>query len=212
MPSYTVKQGDCIASIAFQFRMPPTTIWNHSKNSDLKNTRPDPYVLFPGDVVFVPEKEPRIEERPTDARHLFTVNYMPEVLSLRFLRDNEPSAGVPYTLVIDGRLAPAGTLNSEGACKIVISPGSKHGTITLGDPNDDEVYQLLLGHLDPVEEFSGVQWRLSNLGYFLPTDDAGEESPEFQDAIRAFQEDQELPTENGLDEITRQKLMEVHGS
>jgi hypothetical protein len=210
VPHYTVKQGDCISSIAFESGFFPDTIWNHPENSDLKNARKDPNVLFPGDVVFVPEKELRVETRPTDSRHRFQRKGVPEFLSLRFLNDEEPRAGEEYSLSIDGSFGPSGKLDADGACLLPIPPGSKSAILTLGDPGRNEKYPISLGHLDPIEEISGVAHRLVNLGY-LPSASGGE-SPELSDAVKAFQMDHKLSEENGLDDATRQKLKEVHGS
>jgi len=168
-------------------------------------------VLLPGDLLFVPEKQPRVEERPTEARHKFVLKNVQEVLSVRFLRDNIPSAGECYTLIVDNRVTCTGTLDDDGACLVRIPPASKSASVTLGDPDWGEVYELKLGHLDPVEEMSGVRWRLSNLGY-LDADENGSGSQDVDQAIRAFQFDQDLPTENGLDDATRQRLKDAHGS
>jgi hypothetical protein len=218
MPLYTVKQGDCISSISFEFGFAPAIIWNHPQNAGLKKKRKDWNVLFPGDLVFVPDKQISDYERPTDAVHRFVCERAPQdVLSIRFLYRKKPSAGERYTLVIDNGSTSYGELNADGACIVPISPGSRKATIILGDPDWGEVYQLLLGHLDPVEETSGVRWRLSNLGYLSGSGDGEddrsvEDSPELQEAIKAFQLDQQLPVGNGLDNFTRQRLQDLHGS
>jgi hypothetical protein len=211
MPFYNVQQGDCISSIAFVLGFLPDTIWNHPQNADLKAKRKDPNVLFPGDAVFAPEKQLRIEPRSTDALHVFVRKGVPEFLSVRFLREGVPCAGEPYMLTIDDRFGSSDKLNADGAFTVPTPPGSKSATVTLGDPNGGDVYRLLLGHLDPVEETSGVQGRLSNLGY-LETATVAEDSPEYADAVQQFQMDNALPAGNGLDDNTRQKLKDVHGS
>ncbi len=211
MPYHEVKQGDCMASIADEYGLFWQTIWNHPENSKLKEKRKDPNILFPEDMVFVPEKELRIETRATDARHRFRRKGIPEIFTLRFVDHNEVArAGLSYSINIDG-IVTSGTLDSNGALSIRIPPGSKHGSLVLGDPNKGEEYEFNLGHMDPVTELSGVQARLYNLDY-LEEETADEESPELADAIKAFQLDHGLKTEQGLDEATRQRLVEVHGS
>src|SRR4030095_14342956 len=55
---YTVKQGDHVAGIAFRFGLSDfRTIWDHPNNTELKNKRQNPNVLFPGDVLYVPDRE-----------------------------------------------------------------------------------------------------------------------------------------------------------
>lgn len=210
MPRYEVKQGDCISSIACAFGFVPDTVWDHPENAGLKAERDDLHVLFPGDVVFVPDKEVRVEARPTDGRHTFVRKGVPEYVSVRFLHEQEPCAGEDYLVSVDGRMGPSGKLDSTGGCTFPVLPGSKIAKVTLGDPTTGETYRLLLGHLDPVEETSGVEWRLWNLGY-LETLSGNEENPDFIEAVKAFQVDYDLAT-NGLDDETRQKLKDVHGS
>jgi hypothetical protein len=210
MPIYTAKQGDCIASISAEFGFAPDAIWGHPQNATLKALRQDLHVLMPGDEVFIPEKELRVEARATDARHQFVRTGIPEFLSLRFLKEQQPRAGERYTLAINGQLI-AGELDADGACEVPIPPRSKSATITLGDPAKGDVYQLLLGHLDPHDEISGVEKRLSNLGY-LRTGLTGQDTPDLREAVKAFQADYDLPSENGLDDPTRLKLKTVHGS
>ena len=58
---HIVKQGDCISNIAYQHGHFPDTIWNDSKNSDLRQKRKDPNVLLPGDVVYIRDIEAKEE-------------------------------------------------------------------------------------------------------------------------------------------------------
>ena len=210
MPIYNVKQGDCISSIAAATGFTPNSLWNHPQNANLKAARQDLNILMPGDPVFIPDKQLRIELRSTNARHKFVKKSVTEFLSLRFLKKQEPRAGERYIISVDGQIL-SGELDSDGSCIVPIPPRSKKATVTLGDPNNNDVYNLLLGNLDPHDEIAGVEKRLSNLGY-LRTALTGRETPELKDAVRAFQVDQALDIENGLDETTLLRLQAVHGS
>jgi peptidoglycan hydrolase-like protein with peptidoglycan-binding domain len=67
-----------------------------------------------------------------------------------------------------------------------------------------------VGGLDPVEETSGVQKRLVNLGHYRgPVD--GEPSVDLTAAIRAFQSANGLEPTGEPDDATREKLRKVHG-
>jgi hypothetical protein len=90
MPDYIVKQGDSIASIAYNRDLFWETIWEHPKNAKLKEQRGNPNILKPGDRVFVPEKEAKPESCTTDQRHRFRRKGVPEKLKIRILIE-EPS-------------------------------------------------------------------------------------------------------------------------
>ena len=73
----------------------------------------------------------------------------------------------------------------------------------------DDVYELNLGHLDPVEGIKGAQQRLRNLGlYGGPID--GKDSALTQGAILLFQKRQNLPLTGQLDDTTKDALRTAH--
>src|SRR6202022_151085 len=99
MPTqHTVQQGDCFSNIAEQYGFPWKTLWNHPENADLKQSRKDPNVLYPGDTVNVPDKELKEEPRGVDARHKFKKKGEPTHIKIRLLLDDEPRAGLRYQL------------------------------------------------------------------------------------------------------------------
>lgn len=208
MPNYCVKQGDCIASISYQFGYAPDTLWNHPQNADLKTKRKDPHVLNPGDQVFLPEKELRTEARPTEALHKFVRQGAPETLRLVLLDyDLVPRPSIKYGLEIDGSWV-SGVSDAQGVIECPITPGAKQGKLTLTE--EQEEYTLNLGHLDPITEVSGVQGRLNNLGFDCgPVD--GKLGPHTESAITRFQEKEGLSVSGQLDDETRERIEKVHG-
>jgi N-acetylmuramoyl-L-alanine amidase len=64
MPSHTVKQGDCISSIAHETGFFWETLWNHPDNAKLKQLRKNPNALLPGDVVSIPDQ--RVKQESCD--------------------------------------------------------------------------------------------------------------------------------------------------
>ena len=61
--TYTVVQGDYVSRIAAQQGFAGySKIWNHPNNAELKNLRQNPEVLYPGDVLFIPDREDRSTE------------------------------------------------------------------------------------------------------------------------------------------------------
>ena len=81
--------------------------------------------------------------------------------------------------------------------------------LRLGEKDRGEDYLLRLGELDPVTEPSGVQTRLSHLGY--DCGQSGTMDAPTRRAVREFQFDRVLKMGEVSDE-TREELVKAHGS
>lgn len=207
--TYIVAQGDCISSIAFEHGFFPDTLWNHAENEALKAERKQPSSLMPGDEVFIPEMESGSVDCATEARHTFRRRGVPAMLRLQFFDDAEPRAGVPYTLTIDG-IDFAGKTDADGKIEVKIPPNARDGKLLLGPAGHQEVMELELGHLDPVEELSGVRARLENLGFEIGAEES-ELGPETAEALRRFQAAYGLEVSGVADDATVDKLRELDG-
>lgn len=235
---YEVQQGDCVGSIAFANGFNWETIWNHPQNAALKKKRKDPNVLFPGDVVHIPDLRIREETRSTEHLHWFKLKGGPARLCIQLLeagKDDEdeinprgddishyedpdfdpkpkkdkPRTNVPYLLVIDDHVT-RGKSNGNGFVEIALSPGARLGRLTLnpGTPRE-ETYPFQLGGLDPVDEVNGIKQRLSNLG--IPCGNGADQTNELEIALSTFQQNSGLTITGTLDDDTRQKLKAKHG-
>jgi hypothetical protein len=242
--NYTVQPGDCIGSLAEANGLLWQTVWDHSENTALKEKRKDPNILFPGDVVFIPEIRLRIETKPVDQKHKFIRKGIPAKIRLRIMKAPEPSqtaasrgtagesgarhfeagdpepeppqadeprSNTPYVLNIDGTLTN-GKTDADGYVEIPISPLAREGTLTL-DPGTlkETAIPLQLGHLDPLDEISGVKQRLVNLGFGCG-DLTNEVTDNFCAALSAFQEARGLEVTGELDQTTRNAIKDAHGS
>ena len=70
--THIVKQGESVAGIAKKYGFSNwLTIYNHADNAELKQKRPNPNVLYPGDKVVIPEKTVKEESGATEQRHRF---------------------------------------------------------------------------------------------------------------------------------------------
>jgi len=213
MANYTVKQGDCICSIAYEHGLFWETVWNHAQNSKLKQERKDPNILCPGDEVFVPDKEEKVENKPDSQKHPFKINGVPSKLRIRLLENDEPLSNVKYTLVIDGEpVSKEGAkTNNKGILEHFINPAAKKGELSVGE--DKVEYILHLGCLDPIEKGEGVQGRLKNLGHYRGKIDGNLKNT--AEAIRQFQQKYEsdgLTPTGTMDDKTRDKLKAIHGN
>ena len=101
---YRVRQGDCISSIAVGFGIDPETLWNDGANAKLKSQRREPNVLYPGDVVTIPDLRKRVESAATEAKHRFRRKGMTETIEIQLIDgDDAPLADEPYALQVDGK-------------------------------------------------------------------------------------------------------------
>jgi hypothetical protein len=205
---HTVVQGDSIPSLAFAYGLAPDTIWNDPANAELKALRGDPNVLFPDDVVTIPDKRSGSYVGATDQRHRFRRKGVPAVLRVQFFLDDQPRAGETYTLEIDGLVTSTACTDGDGVIEVWIPPSARTARILFHEGT--EVHELAIGHLDPIEQLSGVQGRLRNLGFFEgPVD--GEISDALEVSLQHFQASQGLEPHGLIDDPTRDALVRVYG-
>lgn len=211
MLDYTIVSGDCLSSIARRFGFADyRIIYDHPRNAAFRAKRPNPNVVFPGDVVFVPDPEARVESRPTGGRHVFRTRALPTRLRLVLIcaRDR-PRAGVEYVLSF-GDVVVKGRTGEDGLIEHVIPADARVARLTF--PATGVTRQLQLGEMEPPDTVSGVQERLRNLGYDSgPVD--GVEGPRTRGALRAFQRDNlSRPDPDGkCDAETKDALVRRHG-
>jgi hypothetical protein len=187
------------------------TIWNHEDNAQLKERRKDPNVLFPGDIVVVPDLTPRIESAPTEKRTTFIKKANLVQVRLRLLDlKRYPRTNIEYTATVDNVIS-SGRSDGDGYITITAPPNASELKLKVTEGTKTDEYTLPLGSIDPIEELSGVQQRLTNLGYSCASEQ--ETLGELTKAsIRSFQKEMHLRVSGELDDATRQKLKEIHGS
>jgi N-acetylmuramoyl-L-alanine amidase len=205
---HTVKQGECLSTIANRHGLFPDTIWNDSANAELKDKRKDPNVLYPGDVIVVPDKRPKEESCQAGKRHRFRRMGVPERFTLTLAEGGQRRANERYVLVVNGQIRE-GKTGSDGTISEPIPPNAREGLLFIGD--DEEEVLIRFGHVDPITEVSGVQSRLQNLGFY-DGEVNGDLSPETTAAIAEFQRAHDLPGNGELSDETRQELLKAHGS
>lgn len=198
-------------SIAEEYGFLWTTLWNLSENADLRRVREDPNILFPGDVVAIPDKREREESRPTEHRAQFVKKLARAQVRLRLLdRLRRPRRNVRFRADVDGTTSE-GHSDGDGYITIHTALDARHLRLTVEQGTRIEEYNLPLGAIDPIDELSGVQQRLTNLGYPCGAQ-PGAMSEQDRDAIRAFQAERHLTVTGEPDDATRQELKTLHGS
>lgn len=206
---HTVAAGDSVISLSEEHGHFAPTIWDHPENAALRERRTDMNVLLPGDVVFIPDIRQKMEKRPTGAKHRFRRRGVPATFRIQLFDRNIPRANQPFTLVVDGD-EQKGETDSKGIVTCFVPPRSRRGDLTVGTEDSGQVRLALeFGHLDPINEISGVQHRLNNLGF--PCDPAdGAMNDSTRQAIAGFQRYNGLPPNGELDDATRAKLEQIH--
>lgn len=216
MGYYQVQQGDCLSSITqangfADYR----TIYQRPENADFRRKRPNPNIICPGDVLFIPDLEIKDVSKATDQRHVFEVK-KPQVKLRLCLKDDlhQPYENTKYHLRVgvnewDGSTDGAGMVEKE------IEPSATEGEITIfpgGGNNPDQGYTftLQLGDLDPIDEMSGIDARLINLGFGPPDVEDSLSDDDRAEALKAFQDKFGLDVTGELTDATKSKLQDLH--
>jgi len=184
-------------------------VWDHPQNQALKDKRKNPNILKKGDKLYVPDKEYKQDPAQTEATHTYKVRTKKVKFSVALLELGEPRADEEWVLKINGDEVAKGTTDGNGTLEAQIPAGAKNGWLFVGEKQDE--YKVRFGYIDPIDEVSGIQSRLKNLGfYYGQVDDIN--GPLTTAAIAEFQRMIEITGEGELTDETKQKLVEFHGS
>ena len=205
MHKHKTTSTDCLSSIAERYGFRWETIWGEAQNTELRQRRPNPNTLKLNDVVHVPDTEKKHASCATDKKHLFR-RVSGTKLLLRLLRSEQPIANASYRLEVEGAVRN-GRTTGKGILEEAIPAGATRAVLTLLATEDE--LTLELGALDPIDELTGIQGRLDNLGFDCRQ--TGELDAATRSAVRLFQETHELPSTGEPDVRTKNKLKEVYG-
>jgi hypothetical protein len=200
---HEVVQGECFHSIATDYGFFWESLWNHPANAELRRLRKDPSVVNPGDVVRIPEKSIRWDDGPTETRHRFRRKGQPARVRIQVRRNDEPRANEPYSIEIDGRLEQ-GTLDANGMLDVPIVPNAQRAVLRVGEGDNQEVFPLVLGHVDTIDTERGARERLRCLGF------DGDE-PDFAELLKSYQRHRDLEPTGQLDQATKDRLTQDFG-
>lgn len=219
---HEVQPGECLASIAKAAGFSNwKTLYRHADNAALRESRPNPNLLAPGDKVVIPEMSRRDEDAASENIHKFKRRTHRVRLRIAILDEKwQPAKGRRYALTVAGQKYQ-GTLDDQGILEHpkpdeeAIAVDAEEGTLEVdgGDSPSDGVlkFKLLIGHLGPPDGTWGVRARLSNIGL-----SSGSMSDPPNDrltaALNLFRARSGLATrqENTIDKETSDRLRTFH--
>jgi len=208
---HVIQQGECASSVAYDHGLAVATVWDDPANADLRARRESPYVLFPGDVLVIPEKREKKVACETGRSHTFRRKDVPEKLRVQLLDEGEPRPDLPWVLEV-GSERREGSTDGEGWLEAWVPPDAKLGKLTL---SEEESYEVQLGGLDPAGEESGIKARLENLGLLPAEEGESEEEEELLYALALIVLQAEagsgLKITGEIDEATIARLKELYG-
>lgn len=214
MPTeHVVQQGEHGSGIVSQYGFSLlSTVWNDPLNADLRQSRQTPDILLPGDTIQIPDKSIQNRSAATGQVHVYVTPLDKIQVRLKLLDlAGKPIADHPCDFSIEGQAA-ASTSDSDG---IVEGPAPRNAAAAELKLDDND-FAVAVGRLDPIEEESGWQARLINLGYLEKPDpsfagSAQTRDREIKSAIEEFQCDQNIAVSGIMDDATISALRDVHG-
>jgi hypothetical protein len=190
MQPYVIKQGDYLAALAHKFDFDADDVWNHDKNSDLREACPDPNILNPTEILYIPDqvnKKPKTFSLNTGTTNSFVSDTPKVTIAIRF--DDEDLKNKDYTVVELPELTDLKT-GDDGTASFSIPVTLPSFTIEFTESG--AAFQIFVAHLDPITTLSGVAQRLQNLGYLGPQPDGSDlDVDAVRAALRMFKADQD---------------------
>ncbi len=214
---HVVSQGECLSRIAKRYGFKDyRTIYEHAENAGLRQKRPNPNVLHPGDRISIPDMRRKEEVCSTGRLHRFVIKEPQRILRIALEDvDGKRLEGCAYTLKV-GAKSYTGTVPAGGLLEKPIPADDETGSLKVKIGNREYEWTLGVATLNPMAEtpdrgVTGTQARLKNLG-FDPGPIDGILGPKTTNAIRAFQaKNPPLAVDGICGPKTWANLVERHG-
>jgi hypothetical protein len=211
---YIVRQGDYLGKLAYLHGFDADEVWNHERNTELRDLGRSPNILAPGDILYLPvkPKEGLSFTSGTSNRYRATVHKVK--VSIVFKDDSRVLADEPYEVFglgsegSDGQTAERKT-DGDGRIELELPVTTREISIVF--PRQNVSYEVRVGDMDPENELSGIKKRLANLGFLVREIDSEAGDDQLSGAILAFQKKRGLPATGALDDATKKALKDEHG-
>jgi len=207
---YVIRQGDYLRQLAYLGGYDAEEVWNHPLNEELRSKRDTGDDLLPGDVLFVPRSPELALELTAAAENDYTAVIPRTKLELFFEDTDGPIANEPCQIFgIPGTGEEGLARTSDGDGKLVLHVPVTVPEVTVTFPERHRSFGLKIGHMDPVNEQSGIVKRLANLGYLEV--DTALDGGDMAGALAAFQRKAGLEVTGQPDEATEARLAQEAG-
>lgn len=217
MPTtHTIQQGETLTRIAQQYKFTSwKDLYNHPDNAQFRTLRDNPDIILPGDQIIIPDPEPKKVPIKAGASHTFQLKKEVEYLNISLKGANSDSLKGTRVVLNVGEERIDLVLSGDKPLKVPLSNGNEaSGVLEIYDtPEDEEPSQtidLLVGHLDPVEELSGIQARCNMLGHHCGVVD-GIMGGNTREGVKSFQLKYQLEVDGEPGSKTQEKLKEIYG-
>ncbi len=216
MPTpHTVVPGECLSSIAADFNFDDwRTIYYDASNADFRQLRPNPNLIYPGDILNIPDFDSGHQAGSTETTNVFGITTKTTLLRIVIINTQDQAvAGKRYTLEIPGVPLIDKSTGGDGMVETEIPANASNGVLTVyhnGASAPPMIWNLDIGGLAPIEEVAGYQARLNNLGFDSgPVDNI--KGPLTEAAIKRFQTKYGLVVDGIVGPVTRGKLKDQYG-
>jgi hypothetical protein len=214
---HVVRQGEYLTLLAYQRGADVDAVWQHEKNSELREARMSRDILAPGDIVWLPVVEEKLQSLATQSSNAFRVDVPKNHIRLVFAQDGLPLKKEAYVITGLGDEPLDGETDDDGVVTFEAPLSTTQVRLTFIERNLR--HDVRIGHLDPIESEEGVRQRLENLGHAgwviapRPHDPIHEWTAERMDhAVRSFQRSADLAVTGTIDDALRAALLDAHGS
>lgn len=172
MRPYVIRQGEYLAKIAFAEGFDADAVWTHDKNKELKERRKTHWILYPGDVVFVPDSEHGRCPAGLESSNEYSAKVPHVWCNFVFRRGNEALANARCDVEFGGQVREE-TTRENGGLSVRVPTIVRDVIVTFHEHNLQ--FWVSVGDLDPADEPGGKEQRLENMGYLReePTEAAG---------------------------------------
>jgi hypothetical protein len=161
---YVIRQGDFLLTLAHQFGFDADGVWNDDKNKSLRDLRADQNILFPSDVLYIPDSsDPDRKNLDVGSTNSF-VSDPPQVTLTHKFVGPDPSTYASKACTIQ-ELEHLTGLQTDGSGVVTFSAPVTLSTATVTFTETGESYVLAIGGVDPINTLPGIFQRLQGLGY-----------------------------------------------